>query len=167
MDSNRKYIDPKKFGRNTKKIKTSTTNDLLEIINTHDFSNTRHIIISTGKNDTDEDEAENICQKLIKAAKRLKAEYNDAYVYLSHIPPRKYLKQNEVAKVNTLLSEATLESISLICHNNLTESMLQDDKHISETHIKNMVRNIKDTMRSVTNYRPDDTNEYKNNRGKN
>ena len=45
--------------------------------------------------------------------------------------------------------------------------MLQDDKHISENHIKNMVRNIKDTMRSVTNYRPDDTNEYKNNRGKN
>ena len=102
MDSNSKYIDFDKFGRNTKKVKTSQAKDLEKIIDEYDFDEAKHIIISTGTNDTDYDEAEEIFDKLKQAAIKLKNIYKDAYIYISHIPPRKYLHKEEVNKLNLL-----------------------------------------------------------------
>ena len=60
MDSNRRYIDTERFGEITWKIRTAMAQDLQSVIERFDFSKVQHIVISTGTNDTDTRQVDDI-----------------------------------------------------------------------------------------------------------
>lgn len=55
MDSNRKFIDSRQIGNgDITIIKTSKAAEITSIVKVLDLTNTQHVIISTGTNDTDD-----------------------------------------------------------------------------------------------------------------
>ena len=73
MDSNRKFIKPKNLLGNGKAtiIKTSTAAEIMGIINVLDLSHTNNVVLSTGTNDTDNTEVDDIVHLIINAADQI------------------------------------------------------------------------------------------------
>ena len=153
MDSNGKYIKPDKFWRGRGKAKfitTYTTEDLISHAQSIDFSNTKHIVVSTGTNNLDRQDPEVVVTGIINGATILKEKYPDTNIFVNQLPPRKFTHKQETSDTNKFLSNRIPESFHLVIQDNIQEQHLCDDKHIDRGSIKFFVANIKSKIRDVT-----------------
>ena len=84
MDSNKKHIDTDEFWNRTWKIRCTTAADLEAVINRFDFSKVKHVIISTGTNDTDTRSADDTFSDLVKGADLLLNSYDTNLMFTFH-----------------------------------------------------------------------------------
>ena len=75
------------------------------IVNVLDLSQTEQVILSTGTNDTDDTEVDEIVHLIIDAAEQIHNILPDMNVYVSELLPRKELAQRETAQINQKLHE--------------------------------------------------------------
>ena len=151
MDSNRKFIIKDRHINRDKVeiIKVSTAEELLCIVEEYDFSEAKHIVISTGTNDTDKLEPDNIVQHLVHGAQEMKKMYPRQHVYLSELLPRREYAQSETKQINTLLNKQKPSNVHIIDHQNLNTRHMHDDKHVSRNAVYLIVDNILGSVSEV------------------
>ena len=153
MDSNKRHIDAESFWDKTWKIRVATAEELESVIHRFDFSKVKHIIISTGTNDTDSRNADSIFSDLVKGADILTRKYSSK-VYVSQLPPRKMEKKETVKKVNFLIANGIKEGVNVIMQDNLSEKHLHDEKHIRKNCLWILVENMTNKIREVMGLPP-------------
>ena len=154
MDSNQKHIKPNLFLRGKDKAKfliTFTTEQLISHAESIDMSSAKHIIVSTGTNNLDRQNPEQVVTGIIKGATILKQKYPDTNIYVNQLPPRKFTLKQETMDTNTALITRLPEEFHIIKQEDLREQHLDDDKHISRGAVKFFVANIKSKMREIRN----------------
>ena len=160
MDSNRKFNKPKDLllGSGDKLstiIKTSTAAEIMGIINVLDLSQTQHIILSTGTNDTDDTEVGEIVHLIVDAAEQIHNMYPDMNIYVSELLPRKELAQRETAQINKKLVEILPPTIHRITHSNLNSRHMHDDKHVLRKYVQLVIDNISKKLTETTGFEKD------------
>ena len=151
MDSNRQYIDEKKFWYNhtCKKLKTGDSTEAREVINGYDFKKARYIILGIGTNDIETKKEEDVSKEIINIGMQLKKEYPYAKILLSQLTPRKDEFAHKIKKVNEILKRSIPESLYIIRNENLTTEILYDRKHLKRGSINMLIKNMKDAIRST------------------
>ena len=165
MDSNRQFINPDMFwhGRISKKVMAGNVDDANKVINKFNFHEVKHAILHVGTNDVEtKKSATNIANDINAAAVKLRDKSN-AITYISTLPPRKDNLNNKCTQVNHHLRQSLPESIILIDNADIEVEDLKDKKHIKESAISKLVRNMKSTIRSALNISTDHNNHSNRN----
>ena len=151
MDSNRKYIPPHDiWGKNkTKLIRVGMAAELKSTLSRFKFPTLKQLIISTGTNDTDSRDVDDIVFDIIDGAKYAQQIYPDAVVYVSQLLPRRDYCQVETGMINEKLERMMPESVHLIKHENLNISHMHDDKHVRGADVHLIVTNMTNKMLQV------------------
>ena len=144
------------------------------IVNVLDLSQTEQVILSTGTNDTDDTEVDEIVHLIIDAAEQIHNILPDMNVYVSKLLPRKELAQRETAQINQKLHELLSPEIHRITHSNLNARHMHDDKHVQRKHVQLVIDNISKKLTETTgierdvpeheDYDDHDTYYYHNNK---
>ena len=152
MDSNRRFLQSQCIGDgDVTIIKTSTAAEILGVVSVLDLKQTKHIMISSGTNDTDKKDVDEIVQILVDAARQIQTMYPGINVYISDLLPRKELAQRETRQINAKLNELLPETIHRIRHSNLNATHMHDDKHVSKKYMDIIESNINEVLDKMEN----------------
>ena len=155
MDSNRKYVDWRKFWtlRGTEKHFCGSLLD----VERHFREETRtpkYILLHVGVNDIDTRTPEQVSEHLRAILQSMKKKFNRVQIIVSEITPRNDDKDENVKRCNELINSICKDKdyITIARHSNLRNddwSLHEDVKHISESATPRLVSNIKRALRKA------------------
>ena len=153
MDSNRRFIASNDVwgDSKTRKLRVGTAAELIDTLQRYKFPNVQHLIISTGTNDTDNHEVDEIAFDIINGAKLAQQLYKNAHIYVSQLLPRRDYCHVETRLINERIELMLPKSIHVIKHTNITSRNMYDDKHVRRTDVHLITTNITNKMLQVTN----------------
>ena len=156
MDSNRKYLNPRKLWtiRGTTWKWSPTISALRQILEEERFNDLEAILISCGCNDMDRKDGLDVFNEMVETILMVRRMYPFIKIIISEVTPRNDERDSEVILCNERLNERVtqMENVVIINHSNLRDenmSMFSDAKHIKENDIKVYAGNIKTGLRKA------------------
>ena len=141
MDSNGRYIEPKKLWkvRGSEYKRCSTLYDARITFKSFESSRIEHTLIWVGVNDLDDKDHKQVFGEAELLINEIRSKHHDIKIIFSEITPRKDGREPEVIAFNQLLeSYAKQQSdVTIVVHNNLRDSSWSMFKRDNTKHIRN------------------------------
>ena len=157
MDSNGKFIDPKKFSTMSvvHKLFSPTIASTIEILNKEHFGTPTTIVIHTGTNDIEKaplDTCFEHFQTLIDIAAQ---KYPRSKVIISSLLVRNDIFDHQRSQLNSRLGRLhSYPNVHFVKNETITRDMLYDQKHVKRRSIGVLVSNLKDCTFNRISKRP-------------
>jgi len=157
MDSNGKFIDPKKFSTTSvvHKLFSPTIASTIEILNKEHFGTPTTIVIHTGTNDIEKaplDTCFEHFQTLIDIAAQ---KYPRSKVIISSLLVRNDIFDHQRSQLNSRLGRLrSYPNVHFVNNETITRDMLYDQKHVKRRSIGVLVSNLKDCTFNRISKRP-------------
>ena len=170
IDSNRRYIDWRKFWtlKGTEKRFCGNLDELENFIRQENKIDTlKNILIHIGVNDLDQNEAEQVFEKIKSITTLVEEKYKDINIILSEITPRNDYLDTQVIKCNSLINEYYInkDRVFIAKHDNLRkEYFFMDNKHLTSNITPRFVSNLKIALRKAYGITKNDYNSSSLNR---